>query len=68
MASPYFSTSIMALQEELGDLWGDITGTLIEFFFREIRSGMGHGQEFEAGNSPGYDHCPPCLVKQISND
>jgi hypothetical protein len=58
----------MPLQKELGDLWSDITGTLIEFFFREIGSGMGHSQEFEAGNSPGHDHCPSRLVKQISND
>jgi len=58
----------MALQKELGDLWSDITGTLIEFFFREIGGGMGQSQKSEAGNPPGHDHCPPRLIKQISND
>jgi hypothetical protein len=32
----------MALYKELDDLWGDITGTLIELFLREISGGMGH--------------------------
>lgn len=42
MSSPSLSWAAMALYKELDDLWGDITGTLIEFFLREIGGGMGH--------------------------